>query len=85
MNSMFSLFNVVCASCLSLKRERASLSCATKESNNTQVQSQEYLSNSLNLNKKQESHTSSKTRRGKPMFSLELDGLHCFETLVFYK
>ncbi|KAJ0021702.1 hypothetical protein Pint_32061 [Pistacia integerrima] len=82
---MFSLFDTFCAGCLSPKRERASLICATKESNNMQVQSQDYSSSNLNLNKKQEGHTSSKTSRGKPMFSPKLDGLHYFETLVFYK
>ncbi|KAM5571370.1 hypothetical protein ABKV19_011793 [Rosa sericea] len=83
MNSMFSSFDALCAEFLG-QTVKASFPVSQKQKSTTSVLS--------NLNKKQESlpeagqvkkQEQQKTAPPPPRrFAVELDGLHCFETLV---
>ncbi|KAK3228175.1 hypothetical protein Dsin_008037 [Dipteronia sinensis] len=86
MNSIFSSFDAFSAELMGQKvrfslapTTTCSGTSATQKNNN--LQSQESTKDVAINNKNKKPSTSSST---KPRFALELDGLNCFETLVYY-
>ncbi|TXG50769.1 hypothetical protein EZV62_023293 [Acer yangbiense] len=85
MNSIFSSFDAFSAELLGQKvrvsfapTTTCSSTNATQKNNNNNLQSQESTKD-VAINKKTSTSSSSK-----PRFAPELDGLNCFETLVYY-
>ncbi|BFG32118.1 hypothetical protein CerSpe_183920 [Prunus speciosa] len=88
MNSMFSSFDALCAEFLGQK-VKASFPTQQQKSTGAVVNNKSSVSDNLNNReeaslpqqaqpvKKQQSH------KAAPRFALELDGLNCFETLVY--
>ncbi|XP_018489902.1 uncharacterized protein LOC108860537 [Raphanus sativus] len=76
MNSMFSPFDAMSAEIMGKKVTAASYVCNPSESNAASSGGQT-VSSSL---KKDENATSMAKKQ--PRYALELDGIHCFETIV---
>ncbi|KAK9274732.1 hypothetical protein L1049_021983 [Liquidambar formosana] len=91
MNSIFSSFDVVCAEFLGQK-VRSSVSCTNKvEDSPVQFQRESFLKKATDYLSKKEGNSSTPAayvrkpqQKTPPRFAPELDGLHCFETLVSY-
>ncbi|KAL4340989.1 hypothetical protein GQ457_08G035400 [Hibiscus cannabinus] len=74
MNSMFSSFDALCAELWGQAiRFRPSFASSTQSAAKV----------SQDMNRKQQGNLEKKQQRA-PRFAPELDGLHCFETLVSY-
>ncbi|XP_018468312.1 uncharacterized protein LOC108839994 [Raphanus sativus] len=76
MNSMFSAFDAMCAEIMGKKVTAASFICNPSERNPSSSAGQT-ASSSL---KKDEKATNLAAKQ--PRCALELDGIHCFETIV---
>ncbi|KAK2664398.1 hypothetical protein Ddye_002972 [Dipteronia dyeriana] len=87
MNSMFSSFDAFSAELMGQKVRVSfapTTTCSSTSATATQknnLQSQESTKDVAINNKNKKPSTSSSS---KPRFALELDGLNCFETLVYY-
>ncbi|KAK8497169.1 hypothetical protein V6N13_026900 [Hibiscus sabdariffa] len=79
MNSIFSSFDALCAEFWG-QAIRPSFASSTQSAAKA-VTTNKVLSQ--DMNRKQQGNVEKKQQRA-PRFALELDGLHCFETLVSY-
>ncbi|KAL6280736.1 hypothetical protein ACE6H2_017617 [Prunus campanulata] len=88
MNSMFSSFDALCAEFLGQK-VKASFPTQQQKSTGAVVNNKASVSDNLNnreeasLPQQAQPVKKQQSQKAPPRFALELDGLHCFETLVY--
>ncbi|KAE8710716.1 Detected protein of unknown function [Hibiscus syriacus] len=76
MNSIFSSFDALCAEFLGQALKPFFASSTTHKDGISRLVSEQ------DMKKKQQGNVEKKNRAAAPRFAPELDGLHCFETLV---
>ncbi|CAD5314339.1 unnamed protein product [Arabidopsis thaliana] len=82
MNSMFSAFDAMCAEIMGKKVTAASYVYRSERNSASSSSSGGGQNASLSLKKDEKASKNMDLPTKTPRFALELDGLHCFETIV---